>query len=325
MIALEAALLAGGLAALYFGAEWLVRGSARLARSYGVSTLVVGLTVVSFGSSAPELLVGIVASVRGASDVVLGNVIGSNVLNIALILGVAALLQPMRVELRLLSREAPLMVGVSLLLVILALDFRIGRVDGAVLLSGFVAYLWFVLRAAQTETVPVTAEYESFEIAEALAPGPDGRLRDIGLTIVGLLALAAGAHALVTSAVFFARLLGVTEVVIGLTIVALGTSLPELATSVVAALRGEPDIALGNAVGSNIFNILSILGISTLIRPINVSLDLLQFELPVMVGIAFALLPLAWRGKRLGRLSGALLLSSYVAFTAGLLFRATAP
>lgn len=322
MIALEAALLAAGLAGLYFGAEWLVRGSARLARGYGLSTLVVGLTVVSFGSSAPELLVGVVASIQDSSDVVLGNVVGSNILNIALILGIAALLRPMKVELRLLSREAPLMVAVSIVMVALALDFRIGRADGIALLAGFVAYLWFVLNAARSETLAVTAEYEQFEIAQALTPQDHRRMRDLGLTFAGLLALAAGAHALVTSAVFFARLLGVTEVVIGLTVVAIGTSLPELATSVVAALRGEPDIALGNAVGSNLFNIMSILGISSLIRPIRVAPELLYFEIPVMVGIAFALLPLAWRGRELGRLSGGLLVATYLAFTTTLILRA---
>ncbi len=169
----------------------------------------------------------------------------------------------------------------------------------------------------------MTAEYESFEIAASLAPQKDGRLRDLGLTLAGLTALAAGAQALVTSAVFFARLLGVTEAVIGLTVVAIGTSLPELATSVVAALRGEPDIAMGNAVGSNLFNILSILGVSAMIRPIAVAPDLLDFELPVMVAVGFILLPLAWRGKRLGRMSGALLLLTYITFTTVLILRAS--
>lgn len=321
MIAVQAALLAAGLAGLYFGAEWLVRGSARLARGYGVSTLVVGLTVVSFGSSAPELLVGVVASVQGRSDVVLGNVVGSNILNIALILGVAALLKPMKVEMRLLSREAPLMVAVSILMGALALDYQIGRVDGVALLTGFVAYLWFVMRAARSETAAVTAEYEQFQIAQALAPATSRRMRDVAITLAGLVALAGGAHALVTSAVFFARLLGVTEVMIGLTVVALGTSLPELATSVVAALRGESDIALGNAVGSNLFNILSIIGISALIHPITVAPALLRFEIPFMVATAFVLLPLAWRRKILGRVSGALLLATYLGFTLILILR----
>ncbi|MEJ2218489.1 MAG: calcium/sodium antiporter [Gemmatimonadota bacterium] len=321
MIVFEAALMAAGLAALYFGAEWLVRGSARLARSWGVSTLVVGLTVVSFGSSAPELLVGVVASVQGASDVVLGNVVGSNILNIALILGIASLLRPMKVELRLLSREIPLMVAVSILLAAIALNGVVSRVDALALLAGFVTYLWAMTRAASSESPLVATEFEEFQAVASLSPTQDKHWRDAVVMLGGILALVVGARLLVESAVFFARLLNVSNVVVGLTIVALGTSLPELATSIVAALRDESNIALGNAIGSNIFNILCILGVSGLIRPIEVAPELMQFEIPAMVGVAIVLLPLAWHRHRLSRRSGALLLLMYIVFTWVLVLR----
>lgn len=310
-----------GLLALYLGAEWLVRGAARVAKRLGVTPLVVGLTVVAFGSSAPELLVGVVASVQDRSDVVLGNVIGSNILNVALILGVAALVKPLRVGMRLLSREAPLMVAVSVVVAVMMVDGVLGRVDAVLLLVGFAAFIVFVLRAAESEPAEVAREYVEFEVAER---GPDdgGSLAwQVGLIVVGLATLVAGAQLLVMSAVFFARLVGVTEVVIGLTVVALGTSLPELATCVVAAVRGESDIALGNAVGSNLFNLLSILGVAAMIRPIGVRPELFVLEVPAMVAAAALLVVLAWRRRTLGRISGTVLLTGYVLFTMVLVFR----
>ncbi len=310
-----------GLLALYLGAEWLVGGAARVARRLGMRPLVVGLTIVAFGSSAPELLVGVVASVQDRSDVVLGNVIGSNILNIALILGAAALAKPLRVGMRLLSREAPLMAGVSVAVVGMMLDGGLGRLDAVVLLAGFVAFLAFVMRAAEAESPAVAAQYETYEKKQReIAPGR-GMVRDLALVVVGLTFLILGAQGLVVSAVFFARLAGVSEVVIGLTVVAVGTSLPELATCVVAAIRDEPDIALGNAVGSNLFNLLSILGVSALIRPVSVNPELYTFELPAMVLFAVILVPLAWTGRVLGRMSGGVLVGGYVAFTALLLIR----
>lgn len=309
-----------GLLALYLGAEWLVGGAARVARRLGTSPLLVGLTVVAFGSSAPELLVGVVASVQARSDVVLGNVLGSNIINIALILGLSAVARPLKVGMRLMSREAPLMVFVSIAVAAMMLDGGLGRWDAALLLAGFVAFLFFVFRAARSESDEVAAEYIQYEESER---GPsDGRMtKDILLVFVGLGGLVVGAQLLVMSAVFFARLMGVGEVVIGLTVVAIGTSLPELATCVVAALREESDIALGNAVGSNLFNLLSILGVSAMIRPIPVSTELLDFEVPAMIVFALALVPLAWRGRILGRVSGSILLAGYVVFTTVLILR----
>jgi cation:H+ antiporter len=303
-----------GLLVLYYGAEWLVAGAARLARRLGTSPLVIGLTVVAFGSSAPELLVGVVASLADQSDVVLGNVVGSNILNIALILGVAAMVQPLRVGMRILSREIPLMVVFTVLSVALMLDGVISRLDGVILLVGFVAFIAFVLRAAASEPPEVAAEYLKFETTRRGAVVGSG-WRDVALVGLGLVGLVIGAQLLVMSSVYFARILGVTEVVIGITVVAIGTSLPELATCVVAAIRSEPDIALGNAVGSNIFNLVSILGVAALIRPITVGRELLYFEIPAMILFAVVLIPLAWRGRVLGRGSGAVLLMGYVAFT----------
>jgi cation:H+ antiporter len=304
-----------GLLGLYLGAEWLVGGAARVARRLGMSPLVVGLTVVAFGSSAPELLVGVVASVQDRSDVVLGNVVGSNILNIALILGVAALVRPMKVGMRLLSREAPLMVFVSVAVAIMAVDGAIGRVDAVILLGGFAAFIAYVMRAAEAESEEIAAEYVQHEEAERGRPEEIHISRDLLLVTVGLAGLILGAHLLVTSAVFFARLAGVSEVVIGLTVVAIGTSLPELATCAVAAYRDQADIALGNAVGSNLFNLLSILGVSAAIRPIRVAPSILDFEIPAMIFFATILVPLAWKGRILGRVSGSILLGGYLVFT----------
>jgi cation:H+ antiporter len=309
-----------GLVALYYGADWLVAGAARLARRHGMTPLVVGLTVVAFASSAPELVVGVVASVARQSELVLGNVVGSNILNIALILGVAAVVSPLKVGSRILLREMPLMVAFSFLAVAMMLDGGIGRGDAALLLVLFVGFLLFVFRAARKELPEVAATYLEHE--KLRRREPTGReWKDMGLIVLGLLGLVVGAHLLVLSSVYFARILGVTEVVIGITVVAIGTSLPELATCVVAALRSEPDIALGNAVGSNIFNLLPILGVAALIRPIPVARDLLAFEIPAMVLFAVILLPLAWQGRVLGRGSGIILLAGYLIFTGTLAAR----
>src|SRR5690606_34925378 len=253
-----------GLVALYFGAEWLVRGAARLARRVGVSPLVVGLTIVAFGTSSPELVVSVFAAARGQADVAVGNVVGSNILNIALILGLAAILRPLRAQMRLIVRETPIMIAAGVALAVLGLDGTVSRPDAALLLAGLFAYVAFVLRGARREAVAIKQEFERFESAEALAPDGRGRARDVLLIVVGLTALSIGARLLVDASLVFARTLGVSELVIGVTVVAVGTSLPELATSLLAVWRDEADIAVGNVVGSNIFNILGILGLAGL-------------------------------------------------------------
>lgn len=323
-MALQALYFVLGLVALYYGAEWLVRGAGRLARSLGVSALVVGLTVVAFGTSAPELVVSVLAALEGRSDVAMGNVVGSNIANIALILGVAAVIYPMRVEAGLVRREIPVMIAVQLLLVLLALNRSLGRLDGVLLMAGLVAYNVWVLRSSKATlgTEPaVEAEFSAFESADAIEPLRNGRGRNAMLIVLGLAALVLGAQLLVDAAVFFARTFGVSELVIGLTVVAVGTSLPELATSVLAALRHEADIAVGNVVGSNIFNALGILGVAATVQPITVAEPLLRLDLPVMIAVCLALLPLAARRLRLGRGEGLLLLGGYVAFTVVLLWR----
>lgn len=310
---------AAGLLLLYLGAEGLVRGASRLARSLGVSALVVGLTVVAFGTSMPEMVVSTLAAARGQSDVSLGNVVGSNIVNIALILGLAAVVFPLRVELRLLAREIPLMIGVSLGLLLLMLDGDLGRVDAAVLLVAFAGYLVFVSRAARTSPPTIEEEFSAFEETSLPLVVAPRRAPDVLLILLGLGALVGGAHLLVESSVFFARRMGVPELVIALTLVAAGTSLPELATSVVAAFRKSPDIAIGNIVGSNIFNILAILGVSAALWPLQAAPSLLRFDTPVMIGVAVLLLPLAWTRFELTRWEGAFLLAGYGAYLAFLL------
>lgn len=314
-------LFIAGLAALYYGAEWLVRGGARLARSFNVSPLVVGLTVISFGTSAPELVVSVLAALGGQSDVAIGNVVGSNIMNIGLILGITTLIAPIRIETRLLAREVPLMIVVMVAMLVLSLDGVLGRVDGAILLVGFVGYLVLVLRTARTEPAAVGAEYEEFEEAIEAAPRGEPRVWDFVLVVAGLLGLVAGAQMLVTSALFFARAMGISELVIGLTVVAIGTSLPELATSVLATFRGEADIAIGNVVGSNLFNVLAILGTATVLQPIPIAPSLLRFDLPIMIAICGLILPLGILGKRVGRWDGALLLGGYLVYTVLLISR----
>lgn len=313
-----------GLAGLYFGAGWVVRGAARLARTLGVSALVVGLTVVSFGTSTPELVVNILAAAARQGDLAVGNVVGSNILNIALILGVTALVRPLRVQIRLIGREVPLMIAVTLVTIGLAWDGGIGRIDGALLLTGLFAYLFFIIWSARREPDTSQAEYEGFEDAKLLRASTATYVRNVGLIIAGIVSLVIGANLLVSAALTVARVFEVPEVVIGLTIVAIGTSLPELATSVVAAVRGEADIALGNAVGSNVFNLLAVFGTASLVRPLPVDPALFRFEIPVMLAASVLLLPFAWTRLRIERWEGALLLTGYLVFTWVLIGRTSA-
>lgn len=298
-----------GLFILTIGAEGLVRGSSALALRLGISPLVVGLTIVAFGTSAPELAVSVDAAASGSSSISIGNVIGSNIANIALILGLAAMIQPMRVQPTLLTMQIPIMIGVSLLLWGMTLDGSIGLWDGVLLFTGIILYLLHSYRSARTAEVPGLA-----------VPLPEGNPALMSKTwfcllliVAGLAALVGGGSLLVDSAVEIARFFEVSESLIGLTIVAVGTSMPELATSVVAAVRKEADIALGNIVGSNIFNILGILGIASIINPLS-STDFSRIDFALMVGIAILLLPMAWTHRRLGRLEGLFLFVTYIGY-----------
>lgn len=313
-----------GLALLVMGAELLVRGASRLARRFGISPLVIGLTVVAFGTSAPELAVSVQAGFAGQADIALGNVVGSNIFNVLFILGLSALIVPLVVSQQLVQLEVPLMIGVSVLLLIMALDGRIGGFDGLLLFVGVLAYTVFALRQSRKESGAVRTEY-------AQEYGTDthsllGRLPlQIACIVAGLALLVLGAHWLVEGAVVMARMFGVSELIIGLTIVAAGTSLPELATSVVAALRGERDIAVGNVVGSNLFNILAITGIAAMVTPggLEVAPALLRFDLPVMIAVALACLPIFATGHLISRWDGALFLGYYAAYVLYLVLTAT--
>jgi cation:H+ antiporter len=312
-----------GLVLLVGGAEFMVRGAARLASAAGISPLVVGLTVVAFGTSSPELAVSVMSAFKGGADLALGNVVGSNIFNVLLILGLSAVIVPLLVAQQLVRFDVPVMIGVSVLLFLLGLDGNIGRLDGVVLFSGVVAYTIFLIRQSRKESsAEVKAEYED---EYGGGKGSGSLVKNLGLVILGFGGLMVGSNWLVESAVTIARAFGVSELVIGLTIVAAGTSMPEVATSVVAALRGERDIAVGNVVGSNIFNILCVLGFSSIVAPsgINVSAAALHFDIPVMIGVAVACLPVFFAGYQITRANGVVFLAFYGGYLVYLILTAT--
>lgn len=304
-------LLVGGVGSLFFGADWLVRGGAHLARRFQLSPIVIGLTIVALGTSAPELVVAVVASFKGSDDIALGNILGSNLANVGLILGLSALARPLRVAAVVVSREVPLMLVLSLLLYPLMLDYSVGRGDGAMLVALLVGYLLFMFRAARREPASVLGEYELFAEETVLAAAA-GLFRDLMLVLSGSIGLVVGGYAIVESATYLARVFGVPELFIGLTVVAVGTSLPELATSLVAALRRESDIAVGNIIGSNIFNIASVLGIAALIRPLSVDPRILTHEMPAVLLLSALVLPVARMRYTIRRWEGVLLLATYL-------------
>ncbi len=301
-----------GLVLLTGGAELLVRGATRLAAASGISPLVVGLTVVAFGTSAPELAVSLGAALRGQPDVALGNVIGSNIFNVLFILGVSAVITTLVVQAQLVQFDVPIMIAASAVALGLGLDGSFGRFDGALLFAGLIGYVVALARAARRAA---SASRESSE--KTTRPGALARVTDLAGIGLGLGLLVVGSQLLLSAAVSFARTLGIGELVIGLTLVAAGTSLPEVATSVMAALRGERDLAVGNVVGSNIFNLLGVLGLSAALSPVplQVADSALRFDLPVMLAVAVACLPIFFTEHRVSRWEGALLLGYYVAYT----------
>lgn len=304
--------LAAGVGVLFFGAEWLVRGAARLAASLGVSPIVVGLTVVSLGTSAPELVVSMTAALRGNSDLAMGNVMGSNLANIGLILGLTALIRPMNVAARVVTREVPIMLLVTALLYPLILwDLELGQADGFILIVVLGLYILFVNRAAGEEPSEVLGEYEDFARSEGQL-GRKVTARDVGLVLVGSLGLVGGGTLIVNSAEWLALAMQVPDILVGLTVVAVGTSLPELATSLVAAVREEADIAVGNIVGSNIFNVAAILGTTSIVTPVQVAPEILIHELPAVLLLSAIVIPVTWNGFMVRRWEGAVLLSLYV-------------
>lgn len=312
-------LFAIGLVLLIVGAEWLVRGASQLAAAAGVSSLVIGLTVVAFGTSAPELAVSVSSAVTGKSDIALGNVVGSNIFNVLFILGISAAITPLRVNQQLIKLDVPIMIVMSILVYVFALNGVLDRWEGALFFLSIIAYTTFLVRQSRREQASVAAEYEK-EFGQTPLKTP---WKAVAFVLIGLAMLVIGSNWLVDGAVVLARYFGVSELIIGLTIVAGGTSLPEVATSIVAAIRGERDIAVGNVVGSNIFNILSVLGLSSLIRPITVAPAAMLFDIPVMIAIAVACLPIFFTNYTISRWNGWTFLLYYVAYTTFLILDST--
>ncbi len=316
-----------GLALLIAGAEFLVRGASRLAAAAGISPLVIGLTIVALGTSSPELAVAVSSSLAGQSDLVVGNVIGSNIFNILLILGIGAVIAPLIVSQRLVRLDVPLVIGASILMLVLALDGKVGRLEGGLLFLGIVAYIAYAVFQARREDSPAIRQEYAREFGAKKRLGRRQILVQIIMVGGGLAALILGSAWLVDSAVAIARALGLSELIIGLTIVAIGTSSPEIATSVIASIKGETDIAVGNAVGSNLFNILAVLGLAAIVAPqpqgVAVAPSALKFDIPVMIGVAVACLPIFFIGYRISRWEGALFLCYAVAYVAYLILGAT--
>jgi cation:H+ antiporter len=314
---------AAGVLALVVGAEALVRGASRLALSFGVPPLVVGLTVVAFGTSAPELAVSVGAALDGNPDLAIGNVVGSNIANILVILGASALVAPIAVALQVIRQEVPVMIGASALLVALAANGVVGRAEAALLLFFAAAYTVFLVR--QARQAPAAPRAESITAPDAAGRRWDGR-SSVQLLLIGagLGLLALGGDRVVDAAVAIARLLGLSDLVIGLTVVAVGTSMPELATSVLAGLRGARDIAVGNVIGSNVLNILAVLGATGLVAPAGLPVPeaALRFDLWVMLAAAVVCLPIFLAGGRIARWEGALLLGYYFAYATYLVMSA---
>ena len=312
-----------GLIVLILGADLLVRGATRLAAAFGVSPLVIGLTIVAIGTASPEIAVSLQAAAGSQGDLTLGNVLGSNIFNILFILGVTSLVAPIVIAEQLIRKDAPIMLGISLIAFVLAMDGKLGWIDGLLLLAGLFVYTVFAIKQSREESKAVQKEY-----AQEFAPKEKRNTRrtiiDLVFILIGLGLLVLGSNWLVESATRIAAFLGVSELVIGLTIVAVGTSLPEVATSVIAAMKGESDIAVGNAVGSNIFNLLGVLGVGSLVSPngINVASRILHFDLPVMVFVALITIPIFYIDNRISRFEGGLLLSYFLSYMAAVLLRA---
>ncbi len=319
-------LIVVGIPALVAGAELLVRGASRIAAAAGISPVVIGLTIVAFGTSAPELAVNINAVFAGEPDVALGNVVGSNIANILLILGIAALVASLPVAARIIRIDVPIMIGTSVLLLLLAIGGEINRLEGLLLMAGLAAYLYLLWRQTRAESAAVRFEFATEFGPSGAAGGRGGRTiaRDIVFVLGGFGLLVVGGRTIVDGAVGIATQLGVPDVVVGLTIVAVGTSLPEVATAVVSARRGEPDLAVGNVIGSCIFNVLVVVGLTASIapEPIPVPPSLLAFDLPVMVAVSLITLPIVFVGFAVRRWEGALLVAYYAAYIAYLVLDA---
>lgn len=316
MIVTAIAAIVGGLVLLVAGAESLVRGASRLATMVGLSPLIIGLTIVAYGTSAPEMAVSVKSSLLGQGDISLGNVIGSNIFNILLILGLSSLITPLLVAQQLVRLDVPIMIGVSGLMLLFSWDGVLSRSDGIILFLGGIIYtLFLIYQGRQEHNEEVQAEYAS-EYGKPLPLSGPSLGVNLGYVVVGAFLLVLGSNWLVNGSVSIAQELGISELVIGLTIISIGTSLPELATSIVASFRGERDIAVGNVIGSNIFNILTALGLASMLAPggIIVTNTARSFDIPIMIAAAVACLPIFATGNVITRWEGILFLLYYLAY-----------
>ena len=340
---IQVLLLIVGFVMLYYGAEWLVKGSANLARSLGISPIVIGLTVVAFGTSAPELVVSVISSLADKSMIAVGNVVGSNICNIALVLGASAFLVPLTADKSVIKRDIPLMLIISLYLLLITLNSSISRLEGATLFTGVIAYTIFnyyisaresKLAVAGVSAGAGVAGFDEYEHAAAVYEESEQEIEEIGivesrikqilLIVAGIACVVIGAQVLIDAAVVIMKSFGVSEKFIGLTIVALGTSLPELATSVVAALRKEMDISIGNLIGSNVFNILSVIGMAALVRPIPIPGGFIEsgliYDYLVMMFTSFLPWLIMRKDYTIGRMGGFSLLLCYAGYMAYLIY-----
>ena len=316
-------LFATGLLFLIVGAEALVRGASRLAAALGISPLIIGLTVVALGTSSPEFAVSIKSALSGQASIGVGNVVGSNIFNVLFILGLSALIVPLSVSQQLVRLDVPLMILISVAVLIFSLDGIFSRIEGLILVTSLAIYISFLIFQGRRENIDAREDGDKKSSLEGNVKY--SWVKNIAMAFFGLTLLVLGSRWLVDSAVTFAHYLRVSELVIGLTIVAVGTSLPEVVTSIIAAMRGERDIAVGNVVGSNIFNILGVLGVASMVAPkgIDVSPAVIGFDIPVMIAVAFACLPIFFTGGVISRPEGALLLGYYVAYTLYLILAAS--
>ncbi|MEM7799324.1 MAG: calcium/sodium antiporter [Chloroflexota bacterium] len=310
-----------GVIFLIVGAEGLVRGASRLATSFGISPLVVGLTVVALGTSSPELAVNLNAALSGQAGIALGSVIGSNIFNVLLILGISAMIIPLTVSEQLIRLDVPLMIGLSVTVFLMGLDGEIGRFDGLILLTAVVSYTAYLIIQSRREE----AAKEAAQPSDAEEEPSSSWYVNVGMLVGGFALLVLGSRWLVEGAVTFATFLGVSELIIGLTIVAAGTSLPEVVTSIIAAFRGERDIAVGNAVGSNIFNLTAVIGTASVVSPVGIEVSpaIIQFDFPILMAVAFACLPIFFTEGTISRWEGALFFGYYLAYTTYLILAAT--
>lgn len=323
MSILTFAYLIGGFILLVLGAEVLVRGAARLAARFGISPLIIGLTVVAFGTSAPEMAVSTQSAFMGQGDIAIGNVIGSNIFNVLVVLGLSALIIPLVVSRQLVRFDVPIMIAAGFLAWFLALDGSYSRIDGLILFSCIVVYTGYLIISSLKAFKAGKTLASDDEYTTDINPHRFASLINTAYLVIGLILLVTGSNLLVTGAVSLAQALGLSELVIGLTIIAIGTSLPELATSLIAAWKGERDIAVGNIVGSNLFNLLAVLGLAGLASPENIAVarSAIEFDFPVMMAVLVACLPVFFAGYSINRWEGALFLGYYVAYTAYLIMQ----